>query len=171
MKLNYTTHLICTPPLDGPATIESLLVSPGDHVEADMPLVRLHGNGIALEVCSPEAGTIGEFFVALQESVSSGDLLLAMEIEEQPFGFLPMEEETVFTPACQLTYPDRRTVVTRASVPLRVQPEAASLAARLGVDLAEVNPGTDGVVDDEAIATHVRDILIRWRKLRRLITD
>lgn len=172
MKLNYTTHLICTPQLDAPATIGALLVCPGDHVEADTPLMLLHGAGLTLEVCAPEAGIVGELVVALQESVSSGDLLLTMEIEEKPFGFLPMlEEEPGFAPACQLPYPEHRTVSVRSSAPLQVQPEAASFAARLGVDLADVQPGPDGIVDDEAIAAHVRDILIRWRKLRRLLTD
>lgn len=172
MKPIYTTHLICTPQLEMPATIGALLVRPGDQVEADTPLVLLHGAGLTLEVCAPEAGMVGEFVVAPHEPVNSGDLLLTMEIEEKPFGFLPMvEEEPAFAPACQLPYAKTRSGSARATDHLQIQPEAARLAARLGVDLADVPPDADGMVDDEAVASHVRDILIRWRKLRRLLND
>ncbi len=170
MNSTYTTHLICAPQLEGAATIGTLLVAPGEHVETDAPLLMLHGPDMALEVCAPEAGIIGDITVAVHESVMPGDLLLTMEIEEKPFGWLPMvEEEPAFAPACQLPYPEP--AAPRANAPLQIDPVAASLAARLGVDLTEVAPGPDGVVDDEAITAHVRDILIRWRKLRRLVAN
>lgn len=170
MEPTYTTHLICAPQFDGIAAISALLVRPGEAVEADAPLIQLRGSSFSLEVCAPEAGVIGEFTVAMGDSIASNDLLLTMEIEEKPFGFLPMlEEEPAFAPACQLPQATPKTVHNR--VPLQVQPDAASLAARLGVDLTEVVPGPEGIVDDEAIVTHVRDILVRWRKIRRLLSD
>lgn len=174
MKPIYTTHLICTPQLETPTTVGTLLVLPGEQVETDTPLVVLHSADKRLEVCAPETGTIGEILVKLHEEVNSGDLLLTMEIEEKPFGFLPMvEEEPAFAPACQLPYaqaPSRLEPVPTTDA-LLIQPEAARFAARLGVDLAEVPPDADGMVDDEAVASYVRDILVRWRKLRRLLND
>lgn len=171
MNSTYTTHLICAPQLNGMATIGALLVEAGAHVETDTPLVLLHSQDQALEVCAPEAGIVGDYTVKLHENVMPGDLLLTMEIEEKPFGFMPMlEEEPVFAPACQQAYPTPLSP-SRSNVPLQVCAEAASLAARLGVDITDVRPGPDGVVDDESIAAYVRDVLIRWRKIRRLVAD
>ena len=90
MNSTYTTHLICAPQLEGAATIGALLVTPGSRVETDTPLVLLHSDGLPLDVCAPEAGIIGDFSVALNDTVMPGDLLLTMEIEEKPFGWLPM---------------------------------------------------------------------------------
>ena len=172
MNSTYTTHLICAPQLEGSATIGALLVTPGTYVDADAPLVLLHCNGLALDVCAPEAGIVGDITVVQNESVAPGDLLLTMEIEEKPFGFLPMvEEEPAFAPACQQVFPAQAPVSARSGAPLQIDPQAASLAARLGVDLADVRPDSDGVVDEESVAAHVRDILVRWRKLRRLVAD
>ncbi|MDR3412309.1 MAG: hypothetical protein P4L87_15440 [Formivibrio sp.] len=171
MNPTYTTHLICTPDLDGSsAAIVTMLVFPGDHVEMDDPLVLLRTDDNNLEVCAPEAGTIGEIVAKADDNVRSGDLLLTMEIEEKPFGFLPMmEEEPGFAPSCQLPYPKHKT--TGDHTPLKILPETASMAARLGVDLADVSPDMDGVIDNEAVASYIRDVMVRWRKLRRLITE
>lgn len=172
MAPTYTTHLICAPQFNAHAVITALLVQPGAHVETDAPLVRLEGADFSLEVCAPEAGMVGEFMVEPGSSVTSNELLLTMEIEENPFGFLPMlEEEPAFSPACLLAQTPPPATQNSSDIPLRVLPEAASLAARLGVDLAEVRPGVEGIVDDEAISAHVRDILVRWRKIRRLLSD
>ncbi|SFN47897.1 Biotin-requiring enzyme [Formivibrio citricus] len=171
MNTPYTTHLICAPQLNGAATIGALLATPGESVVADTPLVLLHVDGQAQEVCAPEAGLVGSFVVERDEAVSSGDLLLTMEIEEKAMQLFPLlDEEPGFAPAC--TLPEAKpAAVDRQNGTLTVAPEAASLAARLALDLAEVPPGPDGVVDEDAVTDHVRDILIRWRKLKRLVVD
>lgn len=171
MNSTYTTHLICAPQLEAVATIGALLITPGSQVEADTPLVLLHCAGQVLDVCAPEAGFVSEYHVRMNESIAANDLLLTMEIEEKPFDFLPMiEEEPTFVPACQQAY-SQKPAVDQPRTPLQVESAAASLAARLGVDLTEVRSGPDGMIDDEAIYSHVRDVLIRWRKLRRLVAD
>lgn len=173
MSTTYTTHLICAPQLVGAATIGALLVTPGQYVAADAPLLRLLvEEGGLQEVHAPEAGQVGSFTVALNEMVSSGDLLLTMEIEEKTTQLFPLlDEEPAFAAACSLP---SVTETAPAMVPmgsLQVAPAAARLAAALALDLAEVAPGPDGVVDEDAVTDHVRDILIRWRKLRRLVQD
>ena len=171
MDTRYTTHLICAPQLSGLATIGILLANPGERVAADAPLVLLHQDGNVQEVCAPEAGWVGSFVVEQHEVVSSGDLLLTMEIEEKTTQIFPLLSEAPdFAPACQL--PEAFLPTTKAALGvLTVAPEAARLAARLALDLAEVPPGPEGVVDEEAVTDHVRDILIRWRKLKRLVSD
>ena len=93
MNSTYTTHLICAPQLEEMTTIGALLAVPGNRVEIDTPLLQLQSGKQILEVCAPETGIVGDYTVTLNETVESGDLLLTMEIEEQPFGFLPMVEE------------------------------------------------------------------------------
>ncbi len=166
----YTTHLICAPELDNSGAMVTLLVQAGERVRIDTPLVRLVGQDWQMEVCAPATGLIGEIAVTEGSDIESNDLLLTMEIEELPFNFLPiLEDEPAFAPACQLPYAPVTPI--RGKAPLRIMPEAASLAARLGVDLAEVKPDAEDIVDEEAIAAHVRDILVRWRKIRRLLLD
>lgn len=166
MNSTYTTHLICAPQLEGRATIGALLAAPGSRVEVDAPLLQLQTEKQVLEVCAPETGIVGDYTVTLNENVESGDLLLTMEIEEKPFGFFPiLEEEPAFAPACLQAQPKP---VPSRSIPLQIAPEAASLAARLGVDLAVVKPGPDDIIDEEAVCAHVRDVMVRWKKLLRL---
>ncbi len=171
MNTTYTTHLICAPQLDGAATIGAMLATPGEMVAADTPLVLLHVDGEAQEICAPEAGIVGSFVVERHDDVSSGDLLLTMEIEEKTLQLFPLlEEEPGFAPACLLPEVALPMSVKPRGV-LTVAPEAARLASRLALDLADVPPGPDGVVDEDAVTDYVRDILIRWRKLRRLVSD
>lgn len=171
MDTTYTTHLICAPQLSGVATIGALLAEPGDRVAVDTPLIRLCIDGAEQEVCAPEAGLVGDFMVARHEAVSSSDLLLTMEIEEKTMQLFPLlEEEPEFAPACMLSERGQ-VILSQSSSMLSVVPEAAQLAAKLALDLSEVPPGPDGVVDTDAVTDHVRDILIRWRKLRRLVLD
>lgn len=171
MSTTYTTHLICAPQLAGAATIGALLVTPGQYVTADAPLLQLLVDEEApQEVYAPEAGLVGGFTVALHERVSSCDLLLTMEIEEKATQLFPLlDDEPAFAPVCAQSFAADAVPVSIGA--LQVAPAAARLAAALALDLAEVAPGPDGIVDEDAVTDHVRDILIRWRKLRRLVQD
>lgn len=171
----YTTHLICAPQLELPTIIGALLAAPGDFVEADDPLVLLYSSGIQHEVCAPEAGYVGYFTVNLNETIHSHDLLLTMEIEEKPIGFSPfMEEEPTHIPACKQAEPLKTSADTQkisSQKSMQVTNEAAELAAKLGVNIAEVNADEDGIVDEDAISAYVRDILLRWQKMQRLLKN
>ena len=169
MKTTYTTHLICAPHLDDVAVVSEYRVMAGQEVEADQILAILQSAAGAFEVSAPERGLIGNLIAAENEQVQPGDLLLMMEVEEKPFGFMGLEEEPEYAPACQLAY--TAAPVQRSSSRLSIEPAAARLAGMLALDLSEVRPGPDGEVDEEAVAAHVRDILIRWRKVKRLLSE
>ena len=50
------------------ATIVSLLVQPGDHVEADQDIIEVETNKANMNVASPCRGRIEKFTVQLHES-------------------------------------------------------------------------------------------------------
>ena len=54
-------------------------VKPGDTVVAEDPLITLESDKAAMEVPSPEAGTVVEVAVALGDKVSEGSLILQLE--------------------------------------------------------------------------------------------
>lgn len=166
MGSSYTNYLICAPELDNQATVGALLVQPGELVKKESSLVKLHAAGRILEVCAPDTGTIVEITISVGELVLANDLLLTMAVEEKPFGGPVMPDKGLNH--CS-THPETDALDRPSGHPATASNTMASLAAWLGVDLAEVRPGPGGVVDEEAIAAHVRDIMIRWQKLRRLL--
>ncbi|MGD2052707.1 MAG: dihydrolipoyllysine-residue acetyltransferase [Gammaproteobacteria bacterium] len=63
---------------EGVEVIE-ILVSPGDTISVEDPLVSLESDKAAMEIPSPQAGTVKEVKVNIGDKVSEGDLLLTME--------------------------------------------------------------------------------------------
>ena len=59
-----------------------LLVSPGDTVAEEDPLVVLESDKATMEVPSPAAGTVGELAVKVGDKVSEGSVLLTLEEAE-----------------------------------------------------------------------------------------
>ena len=66
---------------EGVPVIE-VLVSPGDVVAAEDPLIVLESDKASMEVPSPSAGTIGELKVSVGDEVSEGDLILTLAAGE-----------------------------------------------------------------------------------------
>ncbi|MBE9608269.1 biotin/lipoyl-containing protein [Chitinilyticum piscinae] len=154
----YTTHLICAPELTEPALVLRINASSGEAVAADTPLVHLLCAGEELRVAAPDDGVLGQVMVRVGDAVHGGDLLLMMEIIEESTQLYPLqEEEAVFAPACQL--PPRSSVPgALATDELRVTRAAATLAARMGVDLGLVAaPGV--LIDEAAVFAFVRQQL------------
>src|ERR1700760_4664906 len=56
-----------------------ILVSPGDTVETDDPLLTLESDKATMDVPAPFAGTIKDIQVAVGDRVSQGRVLLTME--------------------------------------------------------------------------------------------
>ncbi len=56
-----------------------ILVSEGDEVEAEQPLVTLESDKATMDVPSPEAGTVKEILVSVNDKVSEGTALLVLE--------------------------------------------------------------------------------------------
>jgi pyruvate dehydrogenase E2 component (dihydrolipoamide acetyltransferase) len=55
-----------------------VLVSAGDTVEAEQPLIVLESDKASMEVPSPSEGTVGEVAVKVGDTVSKGDLILTL---------------------------------------------------------------------------------------------
>ncbi|MGB5601471.1 MAG: biotin/lipoyl-containing protein, partial [Gammaproteobacteria bacterium] len=64
---------------EGVEVIE-IMVSPGDSINLEDPLVSLESDKAAMEIPSPQAGTIKEVKVSIGDKVSQGDLLMSMEV-------------------------------------------------------------------------------------------
>ena len=60
-----------------------VLVSPGDEVEAETPLIVLESEKASMEVPSPAAGTIREIAVSVGDKVSQGDLIGQLDVSEE----------------------------------------------------------------------------------------
>ena len=59
-----------------------VLVSPGDTVEPEDPLITLESDKATMEVPAPQAGTVVEVKVAIGDKVSEGTLILTLEPAE-----------------------------------------------------------------------------------------
>ena len=70
---------------EGVEVIE-ILVSPGDNIKLEDPLVSLESDKAAMEIPSEVAGTIKEIKVSVGDTVSQDDLLLTMRSEERRVG-------------------------------------------------------------------------------------
>ena len=60
-----------------------ILVSEGDSVEAEQPLVTLESDKATMDVPSPEAGTVKEVLVSVNDKVSEGTPILVLEGGDQ----------------------------------------------------------------------------------------
>jgi dihydrolipoamide dehydrogenase len=60
--------------------IVELLVSEGDEVESDAPLVVLESDKASMEIPAPQAGTVKELKVAVGDTVSEGSLIAVLEV-------------------------------------------------------------------------------------------
>ena len=113
------------------------LVSEGDTVEEDQPLVEIQTDKTTVEIPSPAAGTVARIFVAEGEVVPVGTVLVTIGD-----GAVPAREEqppAEVAPAKQATRPPEPR-------PERVQatPLVRRVAQELGVDLADVTPTGPG---------------------------
>ncbi len=130
--------------------IIEILVSPGDTVAAEDPLVTLESDKATMDVPSPMEGVVQEVKVSVGDNVSEGTLLLTLVApdeagEEQAKESLaePTEQETTAeepaaddgpaAPAAAEATPSKD-----ASAPPYASPGTRRLARELGVDLTQV---------------------------------
>ena len=74
-----------------------VLVSPGDTVAAEDPLITLESDKASMDVPAPAAGTVGELLVEVGDKVSRGTPILTLEGSED--GDRPVEEDISPPPA------------------------------------------------------------------------
>ena len=66
-----------------------VLVSPGDTVAAEDPLITLESDKANMDVPAPEAGVVGELLVQVGDKVSKGTPILTLEAEASQDGAAP----------------------------------------------------------------------------------
>ncbi|GGP25748.1 biotin/lipoyl-containing protein [Silvimonas amylolytica] len=161
MTKEYTTHLICAPEFAGHAIVTQLHRAEGEAVLADAVLVTLRAGETDIVVHAPAAGFVDRFMVEQGDQVEATGLLLMMEVEDEDGDMLE-----ILPPPVQ-DGDDEPPLLAPANITPRrdylvVSLKAAQLAARLGVDLAEVAPGgTHGEIEEADVERHVRGLLRR----------
>ena len=160
MNTNYTTHLICAPDLSNTFKVINIKIKEGEFVSKNELLISLNKNNENIYINAIEDGLISSLFINIGDDINSGDLLLSMEIEELPTGFLDITDQRCSKNSTQIDIADS----------LMVIPSAASLASRLGVDLNLVNPNCiTGYIGDEEVELFVKHELLKLQQLRKLL--
>ena len=130
--------------------IIEILVSPGDTVAAEDPLVTLESDKATMDVPAPFGGVVQEVKVSVGDSVSEGTLLLTLvapdeaEAEQATESLAePAEQETTAEEPAADDGPAAPAAAAPAPAPADAAPPYASpgtrrLARELGVDLAQV---------------------------------
>lgn len=167
MTISYTTHLICAPDLPEAAEVAVFHVKPGQQVLADSVLITLLAADREWPVLSPDAGQVTSLMVEYGDFVNSNDLLLMMEIAEKPTSdwLLADQAQTEFPARAAPASMDASKAVP--PVALSVSPAAATLAAKLGLDLSRIE--AEGLIDEDTVLEFVRQELIKLNKLRNIL--
>ena len=76
-------ELIKVPDIGGAegAEVVEVLVSPGETIEVEQSLVVVESDKASMEIPAPIAGVVSELRVAVGDSVSEGDVILALATE------------------------------------------------------------------------------------------
>ena len=76
-------ELIKVPDIGGAegAEVVEVLVSPGETIEVEQSLVVVESDKASMEIPAPVAGVVSELRVAVGDSVSEGDVILALAAE------------------------------------------------------------------------------------------
>jgi pyruvate dehydrogenase E2 component (dihydrolipoamide acetyltransferase) len=115
------------------AVIE-IAVKPGDTVEKDQPLLTLETDKATMELPSPDAGVIKEFFVAVGTKVSKGARIASLEIAEKGASIAaPSALPAANAAAPAKLAPPRESVV--AAQPELVEPAVVEVASDLATDV------------------------------------
>ncbi len=168
--------------------IIDVMVSAGDHVELDAPLITLESDKAAMDVPAPHAGTIKEVRVAIGDKLSEGDLILTLDAAPTaaPARELPARrpdaqaERAVQTPPAAAptavaagldprapgNRPPPTATIDETTTPRGPRPNATPavrrIARELGVDLALVTgTGRKGRILKEDVRRYVKDTLSR----------
>jgi pyruvate dehydrogenase E2 component (dihydrolipoamide acetyltransferase) len=139
--------------------IINVLVSEGDQVEEDQPILEVETDKAAVEIPSPYAGTVTKIHAKEGDLVHVGDVLFTFsEVEgaEEPEGEPkpepePEEKAEVEKPSKQESKP-RAEPVERDKGPVAASPATRRLARELDVDLRRVpGSGPGGRVTSEDV--------------------
>ncbi len=123
--------------------VVSVLVSAGDVVAAEDPLIEVESDKATMEVPSPVAGKVVEIKVSEGDAVSEGSLILMLEAEGAAAAKAPAPKAEAATPAAAAPAPvaaPAPAAVTDAGFgKTHASPSVRAFARQLDVDLAKVN--------------------------------
>ena len=127
----------------------SILVSPGDHVAEEDPLIELESDKATMEVPSPAVGEVKEIKVSEGDTVSEGALILTLEVVDakapvdapSPAGMQEPEAAapTAATPAPAPAATNLAPVDESGFKTAHASPSVRAFARELGVDLAKLS--------------------------------
>lgn len=167
---------------EGVEVIE-IMVAPGDSIKVEDPLVSLESDKAAMEIPSPEAGTVKTVKVSIGDKVSQGDLLVTMEVSTTGAATEPeVETETPQEPAPEPadTSPEPEqppapapTAPSNRPPPIapspvdeagfrkaHASPSVRKFARELGADLGEISgSGSKGRILKEDVQAYVKKIM------------
>ena len=109
--------------------VAAVLVSPGDHVDKDAPLLELETDKAVVEVPAPDAGVVTAILVKAGDTISVGDTIASLELDAAGEAAAAQPESASAAPsgpAADQPQPDAEPAHTPA-------PEAGSLLAASGV--------------------------------------
>jgi pyruvate dehydrogenase E2 component (dihydrolipoamide acetyltransferase) len=158
--------------------IIEILVSPGDQVAPDDPLLTLESDKATMDVPAPFAGTVRELSVKVGDHVSQGDMLLTLEPSED--GAAPSAEASAIAsegvpveaaapetvagalaaePPAEPAAPVQQPASPGADghAPVYASPSVRKLARELTVDLARVTgTGRKGRITPEDVQAYAK---------------
>ena len=79
--------------------IIEILVSPGDEVNVDDPLITVESDKASMEIPSSDAGIVKSLKVSLGDNIAEGGIVLELEVAEGSQNAEPAEAEKVVKPA------------------------------------------------------------------------
>jgi len=149
-----------------------VLVSPGDHIEAEDSLITLESDKASMEIPSPVAGTVKEMKVKVGDRINQGDLIALVEAEAGR----PAETEPVAPPPVEPPPPSPPPPAPgeKMAKPLPIAPTYDDMPARkahaspavrrfareLGVNLGQVQgSGRKGRITKEDVQNFVKSAL------------
>ncbi len=120
-----------------------VLVSPGDTVAPEDPLVTLESDKATMDVPAPFGGTVAEIRVSVGDTVSEGSPILALQVQSngaQPEAQTPAPAPAVSAPADAPVpvSPQAAPTVGEDGAPPYASPAVRRLARELAVDLRAV---------------------------------
>ena len=164
---------------EGVEVIE-IMVSAGDVISVEDPLVSLESDKAAMEIPSPQAGTIKAVKVSIGDKVSQGDLLVTMEVSEaaQATETATAQQPEQATPA-PAAEPKKPAAPTPAPAPAHRPPPVApspideagfrkshaspsvrKFARELGADLGQITgSGNKGRIIKEDVKAFVKKVM------------
>jgi len=121
--------------------VVSVLVSAGDVVAAEDPLIEVESDKATMEVPSPAAGKVVEVKVSEGDAVSEGSLILMLEADDGAVEEAPAPKAETAAPAAPaLAATPAPAAVTDAGFgKTHASPSVRAFARQLDVDLAKVN--------------------------------